>query len=74
MNNQDFTGAISVERTPEAAFDAINNVRGWRSENIEGGSEKLPDEFTYRYKDVHSCKITIVAAEARFRMILRGFL
>jgi hypothetical protein len=59
MNNQDFTAAISVEKTPEEAFDAINNVRGWWSENIEGGTEKLGDEFTYRYKDVHFCKIKI---------------
>jgi hypothetical protein len=59
MNNQDFTAAISVEKTPEEAFDAINNVRGWWSENIEGGTEKLGDEFTYRYKDVHSCKIKL---------------
>ena len=59
MNNQDFTATISVEKTPEEAFDAINNVRGWWSENIEGGTEKLGDEFTYRYKDVHSCKIKI---------------
>lgn len=59
MNNQDFTAAISVERTQEEAFNAINNVRGWWSENIEGGTEKLGDEFTYRYKDVHSCKIKI---------------
>jgi hypothetical protein len=59
MNNQDFNAAISVEKTPEEAFDAINNVRGWWSENIEGGTEKLGDEFTYRYKDVHFCKIKI---------------
>jgi hypothetical protein len=59
MNNQDFTAAISVEETPEEAFDAINNVRGWWSENVEGGTEKLGDEFTYRYKDVHFCKIKI---------------
>jgi len=59
MNNQDFTATISVERTPQEAFDAINNVRGWWSENIEGGTEKLGDEFTYCYKDVHFCKIKI---------------
>ncbi|MGD0963161.1 MAG: SRPBCC domain-containing protein [Candidatus Acidiferrales bacterium] len=59
MNNQDFTAVISVERTPGEAFDAINNVRGWWSENIEGGTEKLGDEFTYSYKDIHSCKIKI---------------
>ena len=59
MKNQDFTAAISVEKTPEEAFDAIKNVRGWWSENIEGGTEKLGDEFTYRYKVVHICKIKI---------------
>jgi hypothetical protein len=59
MKNQDFTAVISVEKTPEEAFDAINHVRGWWSENIEGGTEKLGDEFTYRYKDVHICKIKI---------------
>ena len=59
MNNQDFTAAISVEKTPEEAFDPINYVRAWWSGNIEGGSEKLGDEFTYRYKDVHFCKIKI---------------
>ena len=59
MKNQDFTAAISVEKTPEEAFDAIKNVRGWWSEDIEGGTDKLGDEFTYRYKDVHICKIKI---------------
>jgi len=59
MSDKDFTATISVDQTPEAAFDAINNVRGWWSENITGGTDKLGDEFTYRYKDVHSCKLKI---------------
>jgi hypothetical protein len=29
-----------VKQTPEEAFTAINNVRGWWSEEIEGGTEK----------------------------------
>jgi hypothetical protein len=60
MNNQDFTGTISVDKTPKEAFDAINNVRGWWSEEIEGGTDKLGDEFTYHYKDVHRCKMKLV--------------
>jgi hypothetical protein len=59
MSNQNFTAAISVDQTPEEAFSAINNVRGWWSENIEGSTDKLGAEFTYRYKDVHFCKIKI---------------
>ena len=59
MNNQDFITAISVDQTPEAVFNAINNVRGWWSEEIEGNTDKLGDEFTYHYKDVHRCKMKI---------------
>ena len=59
MNNKNFTTTFSVDQTPEEAFDAINNVRGWWSEEIEGSTNKLGKEFTYRYKDVHSCKMKL---------------
>jgi Activator of Hsp90 ATPase homolog 1-like protein len=60
MKDQNFSATIMVDQVPEAAFAAINNVRGWWSENIEGGTAKLGDEFTYRYKDVHSCKMKLM--------------
>ena len=59
MNDQNFSTSFTVDQTPEEAFAAINNVRGWWSEEIEGGTDKLGDEFTYRYKDVHRCKMKI---------------
>ena len=59
MKDQDFTASFSVDQTPEEAFDAINNVRGWWSEEIEGTTYKLGDEFTYHYKDIHRCRIKI---------------
>jgi hypothetical protein len=59
MTNQDFTTTFSVEQSPEKAFSAVKNVRGWWSENIEGNTEKLGDELTYRYKDVHRCKMML---------------
>jgi Activator of Hsp90 ATPase homolog 1-like protein len=54
-----FTAAFSVDQAPEEVFRAINNVRGWWSEDIEGGADKAGDEFTYRYQDVHRCRIKI---------------
>lgn len=59
MNGQNFSTSFTVDQTPEEAFAAINNVRGWWSEEIEGGTAKLGDEFTYHYKDVHSCKMKL---------------
>jgi hypothetical protein len=59
MKTEGYTTSFTVDQTPEEVFNAINNVRGWWSENIEGGTKKLGDDFTYRYKDVHFCKIKI---------------
>ena len=60
MTTKDFTTTILVDNTPEEVFDAINNVRGWWSEEIEGSTDKLNSEFDYHYEDVHRCKIKII--------------
>ncbi|SHN27419.1 SRPBCC domain-containing protein [Chitinophaga sp. CF418] len=60
MKNPDFTTAILVDQTAQQAFNAINNVRGWWSENIKGNTDELNSEFTYSYKDVHRCRIKII--------------
>ena len=56
MSNQNFTTTFSVNQTPEEAFAAIINVRGWWSGEIEGRTDKLGEEFTYHYEDIHYSK------------------
>ncbi len=53
MTTKDYTSSCLVDQSPEQVFAAINNVRGWWSGEIDGRTDKLGAEFTYRYQDVH---------------------
>jgi len=59
MTAQSYSTTFTVDQTPEEAFKAITNVRGWWSEEIEGDTEKVGDEFTYIYKDEHRCRMRL---------------
>lgn len=50
MKASDFTTTLMVDQTPKEVFNAINNVRGWWLNNIEGRTDKLNEEFKF-YED-----------------------
>jgi len=60
MVGTDITYTLLVDQSPEVAFNAVNNVRGWWTGDIQGSTDKLNDVFTYRYKDFHYSKQKIV--------------
>ncbi len=60
MATENFTTTFLVDETPRQVFNAVTNVRGWWSEDIEGNTSKLNDEFLYHYKDIHVTKMKLV--------------
>ncbi len=59
VSNPNFKSSMLLDQTSKEVFDAINNVRGWWSMNIDGRTDKLGAVFNYSYQDVHRCKIKI---------------
>jgi len=49
MKKQDYTISITVDTTAQEAFNSINSVSKWWTENLEGSSQKPDDEFTVRF-------------------------
>jgi len=53
MKQQDYNITLTVSATPQEVFKSINSVTKWWTENLEGRSQDLNDEFTVRFGDVH---------------------
>jgi hypothetical protein len=53
MTAKNYTASFTVDQSPDDVFAAVNNVRGWWSGEIDGHTDKLGAEFTYRYQDLH---------------------
>ena len=60
MKTTDFTTSILVDQTPSEVFNAINYVGGWWQGEVEGDTNRLHDEFTYRMEDMHFSKQRVV--------------
>jgi hypothetical protein len=60
MTASNYSTTILVDNPAKEVFNAINNVRGWWQGEIEGNTNKLNDEFTYRMKEIHFSKQKLV--------------
>lgn len=56
---QSYRTTFTVDRTPQAVFDAINDVRGWWSQEVVGVTDEVGAQFDYHYKDVHRCTLRV---------------
>ena len=71
MNDRDYTTVIAVDQTPEETFAAVINVRGWWSEDIEGRTDRVGEEFEYRFRDIHRCRMRITESIPGRRVMWR---
>ena len=56
MDSQNFTSTFTVDQSPEQVFAAIVDVPRWWTGDVEGNTDTLGDEFTYRYPGAHYSK------------------
>ncbi|TDO50780.1 short-subunit dehydrogenase [Kribbella sp. VKM Ac-2527] len=51
--HENLTITFTVDRTPDEVFAAINDVRSWWTGEIDGVTDQLGAQFTYRYENLH---------------------
>ncbi len=66
-----YTTTFTVDRTPQDVFDAINDVRGWWSDDIDGRTDVQGEEYTYRSKDIHRSQILVTELVPGERVVWR---
>lgn len=59
MSEQGYTTSFTVDRRPDEAFNAINNVRDWWEDTIKGPTHEVGDEFTHWVPGVHYARIRV---------------
>ena len=53
MKKQDYTAIITVDNSIQDSFKAITGVSKWWTDDLEGSSQKLNDEFIVQFGDIH---------------------
>lgn len=50
---REYSLTFTTDAAPQAAFDAINNIQAWWSEDFTGQSRKTGDVFEVQFADIH---------------------
>lgn len=51
MSEQRYSTTVSIDREPAAVYAAVNDVRGWWSQQVAGRTDQVGAEFSYRGED-----------------------
>jgi len=69
MSDNSWTAEIVVPHSPEEVFDAVTNVRAWWSEDIDGDTTDVGDEFTFTDHDDLWCRFRLTEVTPARRVV-----
>ena len=69
MKKTNFSVTFLADRTPDEVFAAISDVRRWWSGDIDGDTDRVGAEFTYRHGDAHQSRQRITDLVAGRRVV-----
>jgi hypothetical protein len=68
MKQENFSTMLETSKTPNEVYTALNNVPLWWTENFEGGSKKLNDEFTVTFGETY-IKLKVVEMVNNYKVV-----
>ena len=68
MENLNYSTEIETSKTSNAAYTAINTVHLWWTENFEGSSKKLNDEFTVTFGETF-IKLKVIELVNNYKVV-----
>lgn len=60
MGNKSFNITFAVDQSASEVFNAVSNISKWWTENVNGNSVTLNDEFTVQFEDMHFSKQRLI--------------
>jgi hypothetical protein len=68
MQIENYSTEIETNKTANEVYTAINNVQQWWTENMEGSSKKLNDEFTVTFGETF-IKLKVVELVNNYKVV-----
>ena len=68
MQNENYSTVMETAKTSNEVYTAITNVKKWWTENFEGASKKLDDEFTVTFGETF-IKLKVVELVNNYKVV-----